>query len=65
MVNICNEVMRGAPIENIDKAKEGLDIVVERNKAAVVAAVKLEQLIGQLEYCWNNTDCSKRQSDRR
>lgn len=55
MVNICNEVMRGAPIENIDKAKEGLDIVVERNKAAVVAAVKLEQLIASLKGMTQNT----------
>ncbi|MCM1215008.1 MAG: hypothetical protein NC548_10865 [Lachnospiraceae bacterium] len=55
LVNIANEVMRGAPIENIDKAAEGLDVVVERNKAAIVAAVKLESLIDSFEGMMQNT----------
>lgn len=55
MVNTINEVMRGAPIENIDKATEGLDVVVERNKAAIVAAVKLEALIDSLDGMMQNT----------
>lgn len=55
MTNIINEVMRGAPIENIDKEKEGLGVVVDRNKAAIVAAVKLESLINSFEGMMQNT----------
>lgn len=55
LVQICNEVMRGAPIENIDKTIEGLNVSVEKNQAAVVAAVKLESLIDSLEGTISNT----------
>lgn len=55
MVNISNEVMRGAPIENIDKDIEGLDVNGKRNRAGVVAAVKLEELIDSLEGTMQNT----------
>lgn len=55
MVNIINEVMRGAPIENIDKEKEGLYTAVDKNKAAIVAAAKLESLTESLEGVTENT----------
>lgn len=55
LVNICNEVMRGAPIENIDKDIEGLHVNVTRNKAAIVAAVKLEELIKSFTGTMSNT----------
>lgn len=55
MTNIINEVMRGAPIENIDKSAEGLNVTVERNKAAIVAAVKLESLIDSFKGMMQNT----------
>lgn len=55
MTNIANEVMRGAPIENIDKSAEGLNVTVERNKAAIVAAVKLESLIKSFKGMMQNT----------
>ncbi len=45
MVHIVNEVMRGAPVQNIDKIDEEATVSSFRNKAAVVSAVKLEQLI--------------------
>lgn len=55
MVNIINEVMRGAPIENIDKDKEGLYTTVNKNKAAIVAAAKLETLVSMLKGAMENT----------
>lgn len=55
MVNICNEVMRGAPVDYIDKEKEELNVAVAKNKAGVVAAVKLEELIKSLEGMTSNS----------
>lgn len=55
MINIVNEVMRGAPMENIDKEAEGLYVVQNKNRAAIVAAVKLEELIKSLKGTSANT----------
>lgn len=55
MVNIINEVMRGAPIENIDKEQESLYTAVDRNKAAIVAAAKLEALNDSIKGTTENT----------
>ena len=49
MVNIINEVMRGAPVENIDKEKEGVMGDIEKNRAGLVAAAKLEEIIKSFE----------------
>ena len=57
-VNIVLEVLRGAPIENIDKAKEGLDTSSRIDKAGVVAAAKLEQLNDSLNIAGENTTIS-------
>lgn len=53
MVNIVNEVMRGAPIEAIDKDKEG--IAVNQTKSGLVAASKLESLEKSLKGQMSNT----------
>lgn len=42
--NICMEVMRGAPIESIDKEQEGLLTNDRLDRAGIVAAAKLEDL---------------------
>lgn len=55
MVKIINEVMRGAPIESIDKEEASLYYNGVRNKSATVAAVKLEQLIESLKGKMKNT----------
>ena len=55
MVNIANEVMRGAPVENIDAKKEGLDTIAAKNKAGVLAASKLESLIDSLQGAVSTT----------
>lgn len=57
-VNIILEVLRGAPIENIDKAKEGLDTSNRVDKAGIVAAAKLEQLNDSLNIAGENTTIS-------
>lgn len=57
-VNIILEVLRGAPIENIDKAKEGLDTSNRIDKAGIVAAAKLEQLNDSLNVAGENTTIS-------
>lgn len=50
MVKIANEVMRGAPIESIDKDKEGLATVgVSGSTAGLVAAAKYESLLDSLK----------------
>lgn len=55
MVKIANEVMRGAPLEKIDKSKENLYTASTRNKSATVAAVKLESLLESLKGQNSNT----------
>lgn len=55
IVKICNEVMRGAPMEDIDKDESNLYSDVVRNKSATVAAVKLESLIESLKGTMKNT----------
>lgn len=57
-VNIILEVLRGAPIENVDKAKEGLDTSNRIDKAGIVAAAKLEQLNDSLNIAGENTTIS-------
>lgn len=57
-VNIILEVLRGAPIENIDKVKEGLDTSNRIDKAGIVAAAKLEQLNDSLNIAGENTTIS-------
>lgn len=54
MVKICNEVMRGAPIENIDKESENL-VSTFGAKSGAVAAAKLEALLSSLEGQMSNT----------
>lgn len=57
--NICTEVLRGAPIENIDKEIEGLNISGSSiNQAGVVAAAKLEELNSSLNMGGENTTIS-------
>lgn len=53
MVKIVNEVMRGAPIENINKDAEGL--YVNQTKAGLVAAAKLESMLDSLKGEMANT----------
>lgn len=55
LINVINEVMRGAPMENIDKEAEGLYVIQNKNRAAIVAAVKLEELITSLKGKMENT----------
>lgn len=52
---ICLEVMRGAPIENIDKEAEGLDTSSRVDRAGIVAAAKLEELNESLGTNGENT----------
>ena len=54
-VNIINEVMRGAPVEHIDKEKEGLNTYSTIGTADIVAASKLERLIDSLKGTMSNT----------
>lgn len=55
MVNIINEVLRGAPIEYIDKDEENITAVTGASKSAVIAGIKLEGLIDSLEGQMSNT----------
>lgn len=55
MVQIINEVMRGAPISNIDKAQEDLYAGVSGTQSAIVAAVKYESLLESLTGAMQNT----------
>lgn len=52
---ICMEVLRGAPIENIDKEVEGLNTSSRMDKAGIVAAAKLEELNKSLGTNGENT----------
>lgn len=52
---ICLEVLRGAPIENIDKEAEGLDTDSRTDRAGIVAAAKLEELNKALGTDGENT----------
>lgn len=54
-VNIINEVMRGAPLEHIDKSLENLDVSSIVNRTSIVAAAKLEALIESLDGKMSNT----------
>lgn len=53
MVKIINEVMRGAPIEDINKDAEGL--IVNTSKSGLVAAAKLESMLESLNGSMSNT----------
>jgi hypothetical protein len=53
-VNIILEVMRGAPIENINKDFEGLNVNHRISKAGLVAAAKLEELQTSLDMKSSN-----------
>lgn len=55
MVKIVNEVMRGAPIEYIDKKAEGLSYKTSTNVAGLVAAAKLESLMDSLNGSSSNS----------
>lgn len=55
MVKIVNEVMRGAPIEYIDKRAEGLSYTSSTNIAGLVAAAKLESLMDSLSGSSTNS----------
>lgn len=55
MVKICNEVMRGAPIESIDKEQENLYTSLSGNKSSIVATVKLEALLKSLQEQTSNS----------
>lgn len=52
---ICMEVLRGAPIENIDKDAEGLSTSSRIDRAGIVAAAKLEELNKSLGTDGENT----------
>lgn len=54
-VNVCLEVMRGAPIENIDKEVEGLGVTKSVDRSGIVAAAKLEELNNSLKSAGENT----------
>lgn len=54
-VKIVNEVMRGAPIEYIDKKAEGLSYTNSSNTAGLVAAAKLESLMESLNGTATNS----------
>lgn len=45
IINMVIEVLRGAPIDNIDYIKEGIDNSLEISKAGVYLAYKLEDLL--------------------
>lgn len=53
--NVCMEVLRGAPIENIDKVVEGIDTSSRIDRAGIVAAAKLEELNDALATGAENT----------
>lgn len=53
MVKIANEVMRGAPIEALDKEQEGL--LVTQTKSGLIAAAKFESLLDSLSGQASNT----------
>ncbi len=53
MVKIINEVMRGAPIENIDKEQESL--YIDSSKTSLIAAAKLEALLESFQGQSSNT----------
>lgn len=53
LVKIANEVMRGAPIENIDKATESL--YIDSSKSSLIAAAKLESLLDSFAGESSNT----------
>ena len=52
---ICMEVLRGAPIENIDKVAENLDTTGRLDRAGIVASAKLEELNKSLKSAGDNT----------
>lgn len=52
---VCMEVLRGAPIENIDKELEGLNTVNRLDRAGIIAAAKLEELNKSLSTGGTNT----------
>lgn len=52
---ICMEVLRGAPIENIDKELEGIDTSGRTDRAGIVAAAKLEELNKALDTNGENS----------
>lgn len=54
-VQIALEVLRGAPIEDIDKEAEGLATDDRVNRAGIVAAAKLEDLNNALNTNGDNT----------
>ena len=54
-VQIALEVLRGAPIEDIDKEAEGLATNDRVNRAGIVAAAKLEDLNSALNTNGDNT----------
>jgi hypothetical protein len=53
IVKIINEVMRGAPLESIDKEAEGL--YVNQTKSGLMAAAKYESLLDSLSANVSNT----------
>lgn len=53
MVKIVNEVMRGAPIESIDKSQESL--YIDSSKTSLIAAAKLEQMLNSFAGQSSNT----------
>ncbi len=55
MVNVINEVLRGAPMSNIDKEKEDLYAGVDGTQSAIIAAVKYESLLSSLQGTMQNT----------
>lgn len=55
MVKIINEVMRGAPIESIDKESANLYQSNSRNRSGAIAAVKLEEMLNSLTGQMSNT----------
>lgn len=55
MVNIANEVMRGATIDQINMDSENINSLKGMNKAGLVAAAKLESLINSLKGVVSNT----------
>lgn len=54
-LQICLEVLRGAPIENIDKEAEGISTDSRTDRAGIVAAAKLEELNKSLGTDGENT----------
>ena len=55
MVHVVNEVLRGAPIEFIDKGEENIVVATGASKSTIIAAIKLEGLIDSLQGEMSNT----------